>query len=69
MNMEIKILGVTYFVFLTWDVRFCASTKALYVTEDDQVLLQYHAKLVVYNSRDGILKLMKPKTSMGGFLL
>nr|AFK46050.1 unknown [Medicago truncatula] len=28
-------------------------TKALYVYEDDQVLLEYMMKLVVYNSRDG----------------
>lgn len=34
------------------DVGSCPYTKALYLTEDDQVLLKYQAELVVYNSRD-----------------
>ncbi|RHN72390.1 putative F-box domain-containing protein [Medicago truncatula] len=34
-------------------------TKALYVYEDDQVLLEYMMKLVVYNSRDGTFKTLK----------
>ena len=38
------------------DVGSCSYTKALYITEDDQVLLQYQAKLIVYNSRDGTFK-------------
>lgn len=38
------------------DVGSCPYTKALYLTEDDQVLLKYQAELVVYNSRDGTFK-------------
>jgi len=34
-------------------------TKALYIYEDDQVLLEYMMKLVVYNSRDGTFKTLK----------
>ncbi|XP_004486107.1 F-box/kelch-repeat protein At3g23880-like [Cicer arietinum] len=31
-------------------------TKALHISEDDQVLLEFDSKLVVYNSRDGTFK-------------
>ncbi|KAK7359684.1 hypothetical protein VNO77_01647 [Canavalia gladiata] len=31
-------------------------TKALYISEDDQILLEFQSKLVVYNSRDGTFK-------------
>ncbi|XP_061359681.1 F-box/kelch-repeat protein At3g23880-like [Gastrolobium bilobum] len=32
-------------------------TKALHISEDDQVLLEFQSRLVVYNSRDGTFKL------------
>ncbi|KAK7303218.1 hypothetical protein RJT34_14120 [Clitoria ternatea] len=32
-------------------------TKALYISEDDQVLLEFQSKLVVYNPRDGTFKI------------
>jgi len=40
-------------------VGSCLYTKALYLTDDDQVLLKYQAELVVYNSRDGTFKTLE----------
>ena len=38
------------------DVGSCIYTRALYIYEDDQVLLEFRSKLVVYHPRDGTLK-------------
>lgn len=38
------------------DVGSCPYTKALFVSEDDKVLLEYQSRLVVYNARDGTFK-------------
>jgi len=40
-------------------------TRALYVYEDHQVLLEYLRKLVVYNSRDGTFKALKVQKRHG----
>jgi hypothetical protein len=34
-------------------------TKALYVTDDDQALLEHQFELVIYNSRDGTFKILE----------
>jgi F-box interacting protein len=47
-----KLFRIPY----TGDVGSCPYTKALYVSEDDQVLLESQSELVVYNSRDGSFK-------------
>jgi F-box interacting protein len=47
-----KLFRIPY----TGDVGSCPYTKALYVSEDDQVLLECQSGLVVYNSRDGTFK-------------
>lgn len=40
------------------DVGLYTYTKALYISEDDQVLLEFHSsELVVYKSRDGTFKI------------
>lgn len=41
------------------NVGHCPYTNALYVTEDDQVLLENQFELVVYNSRDGTSKTLE----------
>ncbi|RHN72394.1 hypothetical protein MtrunA17_Chr2g0287191 [Medicago truncatula] len=40
-------------------------TKAFYVYEDDQVLLECQSKLVLYNSRDGTFKSLEIQSTDG----
>lgn len=51
------------------NVGRCPYTNALYVTEDDQVLLENQFELVVYNSRDGTSKTLEFPNIKGWMVL
>ena len=59
-----KLLRVPYM----GGVGSCIYTRALYIYKDDQVLLEFRSKLVVYNSRDGTLKTLRIQRCHGWML-